>query len=385
MRDLTEIREDINEVDTQMRALYLKRMSLAQEVAKSKEQTGDQIFKPEREEEILKLRATDMDDELRLKYISYLKALMRSSREYQYSELLRRDPDKFPLKPQTEAIAPRTVYYQGLPGAYQELAASELFPNAAIIPVSAFEDVFTAVHDGIADAGVVPVENTTAGTVNEVYDLLAKHQLYINASCTKKIHHCLAAVLGATISDVKTVCSHPHALPQCKAFIDTHGFVTQEVPNTAVAAKQVAERQDKSFAAICSEEAAKRYGLTVLQSNINDMSHNETRFIGISPTLTALPSDNRIEIAFHILNVAGSLYNVLGIFADYGIDMTEIHSRPIRNSPWSYIFYIDFVGSLFDHAIRALLSHLHEELPYLKILGSYRVADASGGESHHAN
>lgn len=380
MRDLPEIRGDINEVDAQMRELYLKRMALAQEVAKSKEQSGDQIFKPKREDEIIKMRATDMDDELRLKYVSFLKALMRSSREYQYSEFLRRNPNRFPLKPQTEAIAPETVYYQGLPGAYQELAASELFPNASITPVSAFEDVFTAVHDGIADAGVVPVENTTAGTVNEVYDLLAKHHLYINASCTKKIHHCLAAVPGAAIADIKTVCSHPHALPQCRAFIDTHGFAMQEVPNTAVAAKQVAERQDKSYAAICSEEAAKRYGLSVLQSNINDLSHNETRFIGVSPVLTALPTDNRIEIAFHIPNVAGSLYSVLGIFADYGIDMTEIHSRPLKDSPWSYIFYVDFVGNLFEHAIRALLSHLHEELPYLKILGSYRVADASGGE-----
>lgn len=380
MRDLPEIRKDINEVDAQMRELYLRRMALAQEVAKSKEQTNDKIFKPKREDEIIQMRATDMDDELRLKYVSFLKALMRSSREYQYSEFLRRDPNKFPLKPQTEAIAPKAVYYQGLPGAYQELAASELFPNASITPVSAFEDVFTSVHDGIADAGVVPVENTTAGTVNEVYDLLAKHHLYINASCTKKIRHCLAAVPGAAIADVKIVCSHPHALPQCKAFIDTHCFAMQEVPNTAVAAKQVAERQDKSYAAICSEEAAKRYGLTVLQSNINDMSHNETRFIGISPVLTAMPTDNRIEIAFHIPNIAGSLYGVLGIFADYGIDMTEIHSRPMKDSPWSYIFYVDFVGNLFDHAIRSLLSHLHEELPYLKILGSYRVADASGGE-----
>ena len=270
-------------------------------------------------------------------------------------------------------LRPKTVFYQGVPGAYQELAARALFPECEPVNVPTWEEVFQSVRDGKADVGVVPVENTTAGTVSAVYDLLLDYDLSINRSYIKKISHCLAAVPGAAMADIRSVCSHPHALPQCSAFISEHGFTAIEMANTAIAAQSVRDKGDPSLAAICSREAAERYGLTVLAEGINDMKHNETRFIAVSRTPTCLPEDNRIEIAFRIPNVAGSLITVLDIIAHYGVDMTEIHSRPLKDSPWCYVFYVDFTGNINDHAVRSLLYQLHEELPYIKVIGSYKV------------
>lgn len=377
MRELSSIRQDINSVDAAIRELFLLRMSLAREVAQTKAQTDDAIYKPDREAEIIQKRATGMSEELRIKYIALLQSMIRASREYQYSEVLRLNPAKFPFHPSEAALHPRSVYYQGAPGAYQELAARALFPSCEPQNVPTWEQVFQSVRDGEADAGVVPVENTTAGTVSEIYDLLLEYDLSINYSYIKKIRHCLAAPRGASLAQIQQVCSHPHALPQCHDFISAHGLQAIEVANTAIAAQTVAAKQDKTLAAICSREAAELNGLDILAESINDIKHNETRFIAVSRTLTSRPEDNRIEIAFHIPNVAGSLNGVLDIFAGYHIDMTEIYSRPIKDSPWCYVFYIDFTGNMRDHAVQSLLYQLHEELPYIKVIGSYYVADTT--------
>lgn len=373
MRELNDIRRDINEVDEQLRGLFLRRMELALEVAETKAETGDRIFKPEREAEILTARAEGMEGGLQLKYLSLLESIIRKSRECQYAELLSRFPERFPLSPETTARPVRTVFYQGVEGAYAHQAARALFPDAAHQSLSTWEAVFLRVHNGEADMGVVPVENTTAGTVNEVYDLLLKYDLSINHSYIQKITHCLAATAGASLETVRCVCSHPHALPQCASFIKEHGYEQRQEPNTAIAAEKVAAANDPSLAAICSREAAERNGLTILAEGVNDMGSNETRFIAVSPHLTSLPGDNRVEICFSLRNEAGSLDSVLAMLADYGIDMVEIHSRPIKTSPWAYIFYVDFIGNLLQPDVRALLYQLHEELPYIKVLGSYRV------------
>lgn len=377
MRELDLIRKDINGVDAEIRALFLKRMNLALEVAQTKAQTNDKIFKPDREIEIIEKNAQGIDDELKRKYTALLHSMMRASREYQYSEILRLNPSRFPISAWKEEPKAETVFYQGLPGAYQELAAEALFQNAKRTPVQTWETVFQSVRDGKADAGVVPAENTTAGTVQEVYDLLLAYDLYINHSYTMKINHCLAAIPNTKISDIKTVCSHPHALPQCQTFIDTYGFETEKALNTAIAAKKVKDENNIAFAAICSKEAAAHYGLEILAENINDQTQNETRFISVSKNLTAKPQDNRISIAFHVPNKPGSLSNILNILTDYHLDMTEIHSRPIKDSPWCYVFYVDFIGNLEDHSVKALLYQLHEELPYLKVIGSYQMLSAT--------
>lgn len=373
MRELPAIRKDINAVDAAIRELFLLRMSLALEVAQAKVQTNDVIYKPDREAEIIRQRATGMDEELRLKYTALLQNMICASREYQYSAMLQQCPDRFPIVAAEAALSPTTVYYQGVPGAYQELAAQALFPTCALTHVPAWTDVFQSVRDGVADVGVVPVENSTAGTVSEVYDLLLEYDLFINRSYIKRISHCLAAVPGSSLADIQCVYSHPHALPQCHSFIRQHHFAERETANTAMAAELVRASNNPHEAAICSHEAAERCGLTILAEDINDLRHNETRFIAISRTLTSLPTDNHISIAFRIPHVAGSLEGVLRIFADYGIDMTSIHSRPVKDSPWHYVFYIDFIGNMRENKVQSLLYQLHEELPYSKVIGSYAI------------
>ncbi len=375
MRELSEIRRDINSVDAAIRELFLLRMSLALEVANEKAGTGDTVYKPDREAEIIKKRVSGMEAELSLKYTALLQRMICASREYQYSALLRLNGERFPIHPSTEVFGTRKIYYQGVPGAYQELAAKTLFPEGELTNVPTWEQVFQAVRDGVADAGVVPMENTTAGAVSEVYDLLLEYDLFINRTYIKKISHCLAGAPGAKLEDIKRVCSHPHALPQCRSFISGRQLEPIEMANTAIAAKSVAEKGDKGLAAICSKEAAELYGLCVLEEGINDLKHNETRFIAVSRTLTSRAGDDRIGIAFKVPNKPGSLGGVLDIFADYGVDMTEIHSRPLKDSPWCYVFYVDFTGNLNEHPVQSLLYQLHEELPYIKILGSYKAKE----------
>lgn len=378
MRDLNDIRRDINAADNQLRELFLRRMALALEVAENKARSGGKVFQPGREAEILQSRAEGLEGGLRRKYVSLLEAVIRKSRECQYAELLSRFPERFPFAPETAARPVRTVFYQGVEGAYAHQAARALFPGAVHESLPTWDEVFRRVHAGEADMGVVPVENSTAGTVNEVYDLMLGYDLFINRSYIQPVVHCLAAPPGATLASVSCVCSHPHALPQCDGFIKSHGYCTRTEPNTAVAAEKVAAAGDRSLAAICSREAAERNGLSVLAEGVNDVGCNETRFIAVSARLTALPGDDRVEICFSLPNQAGSLNSVLSALADYGIDMTEIHSRPIKDSPWCYIFYVDFTGSLLDDDVRALLYQLHEELPYLKVLGSYRARPTEG-------
>ena len=268
-----------------------------------------------------------------------------------------RNPENtMPLDPFAAAEAPvqsaETTYPVEADGEIHELTLDELIEAAA---------------QGLSRHNAYVRRNRAANA------LLLDYDLSINRSYIKKISHCLAAVPGATMADIRSVCSHPHALPQCSAFISAHGFTAIEAANTAIAAQNVRDKGDVSLAAICSREAAERYGLSILAEGINDIKHNETRFIAVSRTPTCLPEDNRIEIAFHIPNAAGTLITVLDIIAHYGIDMTEIHSRPLKDSPWCYVFYVDFTGNINDHAVRSLLYQLHEELPYIKVLGSYKV------------
>ena len=183
-----------------------------------------------------------MSEELCLKYTALLQSMIRASREYQYSEVLRQKPDRFPLHPSGNELAQKPSIIKVYRAHIRRLAARALFPNCEPQHVPTWEQVFQSVRDGIADVGVVPVENTTAGTVSEVYDLLLAYDLSINKSYIKKISHCLAAVPGAQLSDIQSVCSHPHALPQCHAFITEHGLEAIEVANTAIAAQNVQKR-----------------------------------------------------------------------------------------------------------------------------------------------
>lgn len=265
-----------------------------------------------------------------------------------------------------------TVCYQGLPYSYSQCVAKSLFNDKNLVCKETFEDVFKDVFDGTADVGVVPVENTTAGYVNEVYDLLLKYDLYINYNYVKKVDHCLAGTMDASIHDIKEVHSHPQALMQCSEYIKKHRFIVENELNTAVAAKNTAQMNNKSIACICSEEAAHNYGLKILDSCINP-NENYTRFAAISRNLTTKEEQDRVSIVFSVPHEVGTLSNVLSQFARYNINLCYIYSRPDLGSPWKYLFYLDFEGNILEPNIKSILNELKNELPFLKILGSFQT------------
>ena len=320
----------------------------------------------------------DIPDELKLEYASLLRTTTRVSRKHQYFRMLEAEPERLKLDIQPRISDPRMVYYGGLPASYQDMACSELFPNAQKRPMESWEDVFRAVVNGEADAGVVPVENSTAGTVNEIYDLLQQYGLYISHSHVKVIRHCIAGCKASSLDSVKEVYSHPQALRQCQQYIKKRNYTPLEESNTAVAANKIAHLSDPTKAAICSEAAAKLYGLEILETNVNDGDYNQTRFIPVHRALSAQPEDTRVSLVPTLPHVVGSLYGSLAVFADYGVNMTEIHSRPLRDMPWNYCFYIDFDGNLLDQDTRALIYQLTQECAYVRVLGSYPVSQEEG-------
>lgn len=378
MRKIEDIRRDINAIDHEILKLFLKRMKCAEEVSDYKMANGGQVLVPSRESELLDTMLKDIPDELKLEYASLLRTTTRVSRKHQYFRMLEAEPERLKLDIQPRISDPRMVYYGGLPASYQDMACSELFPNAQKRPMESWEDVFRAVVNGEADAGVVPVENSTAGTVNEIYDLLQQYGLYISHSHVKVIRHCIAGCKASSLDSVKEVYSHPQALRQCQQYIKKRNYTPLEESNTAVAANKIAHLSDPTKAAICSDAAAKLYGLEILETNVNDGDYNQTRFIAVQRALSAQPEDTRVSLVLTLPHVVGSLYGSLAVFADYGVNMTEIHSRPLRDMPWNYCFYIDFDGNLLDQDTRALIYQLTQECAYVRVLGSYPVSQEEG-------
>lgn len=380
MRELNEIRLDINQVDREIQALFLERMSLAEQVADFKIATGDRVLKPDRERALLDMMSEQVPQDLRQEYESMLKGIIRVSRMRQYERILARKPSRLSLPLAPRCDCPQSVVYQGLPASYQSAAAQAMFPVAQIGHVSSFEEVFRAVAEGAADVGVVPVENSTVGTIHEACDLLVKYDLYISHSRINYIRNCLAACPGATLETVERAYSIAPALGQCQTFLKTHGYAQCEAANTAVAAAQVRDWNDPTCAAVCSETAACVYGLTVLAHNINDDKTNQTRFISVSRTLSAQPDDNRVSIVFTLPHQQGTLASTLSMFSDHNVNLTEIHSRPLPETPWEYRFHADFEGSLASENVRSLIFQLSEELSSLRLLGSYRIINSDETE-----
>lgn len=369
---LEAIRGEIDKIDKQLKDLLHQRLEMAEQVADYKLAADEKIFKPEREEQVIQQFLDGIQPEKHPEFAAFIKKVMEISRAHQYKRMIAQGKN-FEL-PYTEQVETNDIIcYQGLEGSYSHEATVKMFPRAQHYPVSTFKEVFERIKAGRAHIGVLPLENSTAGTVDEVYDLLIHNNLYINHCTIIKVEHCLAGHKGAVLENIKKVYSHQQAIRQSQEFLDANGITAVESSNTAVAAKELGEKVGQSCGAICSKEAAKRYGLTVLAENINQQKNNATKFIAISRQLTVAKEHNRISIAFACPHTSGSLASVLGIFGDYGINLTEIHSRPDGKNPWNYLFYLDFSGNLAENKLCPLFYQLEEELPYIKILGSYEM------------
>ena len=372
MKDLGEIRTEIDKIDTELIELFKKRMDCAKAVGLYKKEKNIPVLNQNRENEIL-----DNVEEKGGEYGSHARLLfsniMELSRALQHNivgsgKKLRADILNASSKMQTENVK---VGYQGIKGANGHEATLKLFPNGDAVNYKTFADVFDAVDREEVTYGVLPVENSTAGSVSAVYDLILKHRFYIVKALDLPIDYCLAGLKQSEFSDIEKVWSHPQSLSQCANYIAKNNFDSTPFENTAVAAREVASEKRLNVAAICSYKAAEEYGLKILDNHLQDDKGNTTRFIVISKTLCIPENTNKISLCFSLPHVTGSLYGLLCRFNSLGLNLTKIESRPRKGKDFEYLFYLDFSGSVYSDNVIDLISQLSEEMPEFSFLGNY--------------
>ena len=374
--DLQDIRIQIDTVDEQLVDLFCRRMALSSEVAAYKKKNNLPIAHPEREREVQN-KAVQQAGAYGT-YVHNLYAnLFEMSRSLQRTELY--EPDALSGEIQaavanspTELPATSLIACQGVEGAYSAAATEKLFPSGNIMFFDTFAGVFDAVENNLCQYGMLPIENSIYGTVNEVYDLMRTHKFHIARSVRLKINHVLLGKHGADMNEIKKIYSHPQAIGQCRAYLKTlKGVEFIPCANTAIAAKMVAENNDNSIAAICSRNCASLYDLSVLAEDVQDNAINETRFICISKNLQILPGASRISIMLSVAHKPGSLYMLLAKFAALGINLTKIESRPIPGGDFNVIFYLDFEASVQNENVIPLLSEAKNSSETFAFLGNY--------------
>ena len=376
MDKLLELRDKLDVIDEQIVELYEKRMAICEEVGNIKIDAGRKIFDKQREKEKLAAVTANAKDEFYKKGISELfEQLMSMSRKLQYQLLTKKGAlGRLPfIGVETLDVDGARIVFQGTEGAYSQAAMEKYFGHDInSFHVQTFRDAMEAIEEGSADFAVLPIENSSAGAVNEVYDLLMEFENYIVGEVFLPIEHTLAGLPGATLSDIERVYSHPQALMQSAKFLDDHRDWQQiSVANTAVAAKKVLEDNVPTKAAICSAYAADYYGLQILEEKINHNSKNATRFIVVTNQKIFLKDATKISICLEGAHESGSLYHLLSHFIYNDLNMVKIESRPIEGRNWEYCFFIDFEGNMADGAVKNAIRGLREEARNLKILGNY--------------
>ncbi len=376
MKDLQEIRQDIDAIDKSIVELYEKRMEYVQEVANYKIRTGKKVLDKEREKQKIETLSSMASTEFGKEAVAELFDLIMSiSRKKQYQllsehgKLQRLEFDK----QKNYDFSDAKIVFQGVEGAYSQLAMNRFFgDNCKSFHVETWKDAMEAIKNQTADFAVLPIENSSAGIVSENYDLLMQYDNYIVAEQIIQINHSLLGLEGTDLTSVRTVYSHPQALMQCGEYLDENKeWEKISIKNTALAAKKVKEDGDKTQVAIASENTANIYGLKILQNCIQNQKNNATRFIIVSGKKIYFSDAKRISICFQIPHESGSLYRALSHFIFNQLNMTNIQSRPIPNRNWEYCFFLDFEGELEDTSVRNALRGLQEETTYFKILGTY--------------
>lgn len=376
MATLEELRNQLDEIDNRMAELYQMRMDVCQQVGEYKVKAGRKVYDRQREKDKLADVASKVQGEFNKKGIKELYSqLMSMSRKLQYQRLVEAGAlGRLPFI-QIHSLDKENarVVFQGTEGAYGQAAMNQFFgEDVNCFHVRTFRDAMEAIEEGSADFAVLPIENSSAGPVNEMYDLLDEFENYIVAETILPVVHTLSGLPGTRLSEIKRVYSKAEALMQTTRFLDDHSdWQRISVVNTAIAAKKVLEDQDKAQAAVCSAYAAKIHGLEVLVDEINDEADNSTRFIVVTNQKIFLKDASKISIEFELPHESGSLYNILSHFIYNDLNMTKIASRPIKGRPWEYCFFVDFEGNLEDPAVKNAIRGLREEATNLKILGNY--------------
>lgn len=361
MTDLSETRKEINKIDAEMAALFERRMRAAEKVAEFKKENGLGIKDKEREAALIDAnRKLISDPVIEGYYVQFLQNAVNLSCDYQ-----------------AYLLSGMKVAYCGTEGAYAQLAAKTMFPFATLVSCSDFSEVYHAVEEGKYDCAVLPIENSYAGEVGTVMDLLFNGSLYINQMIDLPISHNLIAPKGSSISQIKTVVSHSQALTQCTNYIKAHGFKTEPYSNTALAAKYVSEINDPTVAAIASKETAELFNLEILERGINDVKNNTTRFAVFSrsqnkPTPSpAKKGEEKFSLVFTVKNEAGALSQAINILGAHGYNMSNLRSRPMKSLQWEYYFYVEADGNVNTENGKDMLKELSAVCAKLKLVGAY--------------
>lgn len=373
--DIDLLRKRINELDKIGMNYFKERFEAAEFIAKAKINSDLPVYDPARESYIIDEFQKNFPSSMKHKIESIMTTVMRVSRENQYEILLENDND-WAIKnminnADNNIFAPERIACQGTSGSYSHLASTDVFPDSYCVPVQTFEDSITLLLKGECELALLPLENTTAGTVNDVYDLITKNSIYIVKAVSVPIHHKLVVLPGANISKIRTVLSHPQALAQCSNYIKNKGWTQIAVENTAFAAQKMIEINDPSYCAIASSEAATINNLKIHDDDICDSEHNQTRFVALSKKFIIEDNADRISLSFKLPHQSGSLASVLNVFAERGLNMTKIQSRPVPERPWEYSFWVDLSARRGDENVLLALYQLSKELPFLQILGWY--------------
>ncbi|MCR5055546.1 MAG: bifunctional chorismate mutase/prephenate dehydratase [Clostridia bacterium] len=375
--DIKDLRENIDTIDKKLTELFSERMDVAAKIAEYKREKGLPVLDPVREREKLS-EISDMTPEELRDYSEILYSIIfELSRDYQ-SRILGNGSDLTVKIENAIENTPRLfpeqafVACQGVAGSNSQYACDRLFRRASIMYFSSFDAVFKAIEKGLCKYGVIPVENSTAGSVNSVYDLMMSHRFSIVRSIRIKIEHCLLANPGTKIEDVKEIYSHEQAISQCSNFLgELKGVKVIPCENTAVAAKMVAESGRKDIAALASKQCISFYGLSCLKDSVQNTENNYTRFICISKELEIYPGADRTSVMLTLPHVPGSLYKLLARFYALGVNINKLESRPLPGKEFEFMFYFDFDTPVYSPRLLRLLGDLPGLCEQFSYLGSY--------------
>ena len=373
MELLEDYRVEIDKIDREITQLLEKRMNVAKAISKYKMENNMQIFHPDREKMVIEKNKGYLENKEYEELVeSFYDNLMYLSRLVQQKEIY--PENKIYTKPYKNDRENLVVGYQGVAGSFGNEAMLKYFKNIKEAKsYEKFEEVFKAVESGEIEYGILPVENSSTGGIGTVEDRLKEYNLYIVGEECIKISQNLVGIKGATVDDIKEVYSHPQGFEQSTKFFDKHkNYNLIPYSNTAISAKLVSDLKDKSKAAIASERAAKLYDLKIIKKDVNDLKNNYTRFIVIGRDLECDETCDKVSILFSVEDTSGGLYNLIRDIKEFGLNMSKIESRPNRNNPWNYIFFVDFDGNLFDENIKQAVNVIARNSKYFKLLGCYR-------------
>lgn len=375
--ELKDLRTSIDEIDSQITDLLLRRMEVVGEVAKYKAERNLPVFDPQRERQKLAAIAERVGEKNAPMTDTLFSVIFDISRSHQHRVTHGESPVKQAIrdaiKDTDERFPTRAlVAVQGVEGAFSQIACERIFPQGNIMYFNTFENVFSAVEKGLCRYGILPLENSTAGSVSRIYDLMIEHDFHIVRSCRVKVDHCLIANTGTKIGDIKEILSHEQAIAQCQSFIKKLGNIKiTTCENTAEASRIVRESGRGDIAALSSRSCAEIYGLVSLADSVQDTGSNYTRFICISKKLEIYPGANRTSLMLVLPHRCGSLYRVLSRFYALGINLIKLESRPLPNSDFEFMFYFDLDTSVYSEEFLRVFDDLTGAVTTLKYLGSY--------------